>query len=105
LQTTSLPARVALGFWWLFTLIVVSSYTANLAAFLTVQRLDLPIRSFKDLVNQDNILYGTVPHTSIFDYIMVSKWNSDLQYCTYCKCKIKLFEFAAFIEVIKIIYD
>ncbi|MEQ2190862.1 Glutamate receptor ionotropic, delta-1, partial [Xenoophorus captivus] len=32
--------RIVMGSWWLFTLIVCSSYTANLAAYLTVSRMD-----------------------------------------------------------------
>jgi hypothetical protein len=31
------------GIWWFFTLIIISSYTANLAAFLTVERMSTPI--------------------------------------------------------------
>jgi hypothetical protein len=31
------------GLWWWFTLIMISSYTANLAAFLTVERMESPI--------------------------------------------------------------
>jgi hypothetical protein len=31
------------GLWWFFTLIMISSYTANLAAFLTVERMESPI--------------------------------------------------------------
>lgn len=30
--------RLVAGVWWFFTLILISSYTANLAAFLTVER-------------------------------------------------------------------
>ena len=33
--------------------------------------MELPIRSFTDLVKQQDLDYGTVPDTSIFDYIMV----------------------------------
>ncbi|XP_016120040.1 glutamate receptor ionotropic, delta-1-like, partial [Sinocyclocheilus grahami] len=36
----SVALRIVMGSWWLFTLIVCSSYTANLAAFLTVSRMD-----------------------------------------------------------------
>ncbi|KAG8135131.1 hypothetical protein E2320_008178, partial [Naja naja] len=39
----SMAMRIVMGSWWLFTLIVCSSYTANLAAFLTVNRMDNPI--------------------------------------------------------------
>ena len=35
--------------WWFFTLIMISSYAANLAAFLTVERMESPIESAEDL--------------------------------------------------------
>lgn len=46
--------------WWFFTLIIISSYTANLAAFLTVERMLTPIESAEDLAKQTEIKYGTV---------------------------------------------
>ncbi|NXO61090.1 GRIK2 protein, partial [Aramus guarauna] len=39
----SLSTRIVGGIWWFFTLIIISSYTANLAAFLTVERMESPI--------------------------------------------------------------
>ena len=44
--------RFAAGWWFLFALIIISSYTANLAAFLTVESLERPINSVEDLVDQ-----------------------------------------------------
>ena len=44
--------------WWFFTLIMISSYTANLAAFLTVERMESPIESAEDLAKQTKIKYG-----------------------------------------------
>ena len=32
----AISTRMVAGMWWFFTLIMISSYTANLAAFLTV---------------------------------------------------------------------
>ncbi|XP_067129511.1 LOW QUALITY PROTEIN: glutamate receptor ionotropic, kainate 2-like [Centruroides vittatus] len=52
--------RMAIGYWWFFTLIMVSSYTANLAAFLTAGRMEAAIKSAEDLVNQQKIQYGCV---------------------------------------------
>ncbi|KAI8478410.1 Glutamate receptor ionotropic, delta-1, partial [Branchiostoma belcheri] len=49
-----------------------SSYTANLAAFLTVTRMDSPIRSFDDLASQTEIPYGTVTDTSIAQFLASS---------------------------------
>ena len=44
--------------WWFFTLIMISSYTANLAAFLTIERMEMPINSVEDLAKQTKIKYG-----------------------------------------------
>lgn len=41
---TTLATRMMMGAWWLFALIVISSYTANLAAFLTVTRIENSIQ-------------------------------------------------------------
>ena len=48
------------GMWWFFTLIMISSYTANLAAFLTVERMESPITGAEDLSKQHSIKYGCV---------------------------------------------
>ncbi|VDN54991.1 unnamed protein product [Dracunculus medinensis] len=56
----SFSGRVASSAWWFFTLIIVSSYTANLAAFLTLEKMTPPIESVDDLAAQKKILYGIV---------------------------------------------
>ena len=52
---TTLALIVAGGVWWFFSLILISSYTANLAAFLTVDRMVAPINSADDLARQVSI--------------------------------------------------
>ncbi|GLG96196.1 Glutamate [NMDA] receptor subunit 1 [Gryllus bimaculatus] len=54
----AVSTRMVAGIWWFFTLIMVSSYTANLAAFLTVESLSQPFQTAYDLVDQDVIQYG-----------------------------------------------
>ncbi|KAL8186318.1 UNVERIFIED_CONTAM: Serine/threonine-protein kinase grik2 [Gekko kuhli] len=56
----ALSTRIVGGIWWFFTLIIISSYTANLAAFLTVERMESPIDSADDLAKQTKIEYGAV---------------------------------------------
>ena len=56
----SMSGRIVGSVWWFFTLIVISSYTANLAAFLTVERMQSPIESADDLAKQTEIKYGTI---------------------------------------------
>ncbi|XP_059218523.1 glutamate receptor ionotropic, kainate 2 isoform X1 [Stomoxys calcitrans] len=51
--------RAAASFWYFFTLILVSSYTANLAAFLTIESLSTPIENVEDLAaNKGGVNYG-----------------------------------------------
>lgn len=50
--------RMVAGMWWFFTLIMVSSYTANLAAFLTVVPTQEIISDPKQLVDQTRVKYG-----------------------------------------------
>ena len=56
----SLCVRFASGMWFFFALILISSYTANLAAFLTVETLHRPVETVEDLANQNVIKYGAV---------------------------------------------
>ncbi|KAJ8960481.1 hypothetical protein NQ318_013765 [Aromia moschata] len=54
----NLSGRLVAATWWLFGFIIIASYTANLAAFLTVSRLDTPIESLDDLSKQYKIQYA-----------------------------------------------
>uniref|UniRef100_A0A1I8J506 PBPe domain-containing protein n=1 Tax=Macrostomum lignano TaxID=282301 RepID=A0A1I8J506_9PLAT len=58
--------------WWFFTLILISSYTANLAAFLTVTRLN-DISSIGDLASQTSIKYGTLMGGSTYNFFKNSE--------------------------------
>lgn len=53
-------------------MIIISSYTANLAAFLTVQRMDVPIESVDDLADQTTIEYGTIHGGSSMTFFQVN---------------------------------
>ncbi len=57
--------------WWFFTLILISSYTANLAAFLTVERMVTPINSAEDLARQTQVEYGTISSGTTRDFFKV----------------------------------
>ncbi|KRT85106.1 hypothetical protein AMK59_2738, partial [Oryctes borbonicus] len=75
--------RMLAGVWWFFTLIMVSSYTANLAAFLTVTTLKTPFNNIQELAKQQEIKYGAKANgaTAFFfrdsdraDYRMIWKY-------------------------------
>uniref|UniRef100_A0A3Q3WJ73 Glutamate receptor n=1 Tax=Mola mola TaxID=94237 RepID=A0A3Q3WJ73_MOLML len=69
----SFSGRIVGGVWWFFTLIIISSYTANLAAFLTVERMVSPIESADDLAKQTEIAYGTLDGGSTKEFFRRSK--------------------------------
>ncbi|GFS04375.1 glutamate receptor [Elysia marginata] len=68
----SISGRIVGSAWWFFTLIIISSYTANLAAFLTIERMEIPIDSADDLVRQTEIRYGIIANGSTEEFFKVS---------------------------------
>ncbi|CAN8032801.1 unnamed protein product, partial [Ixodes persulcatus] len=69
----SVAGRIVGSVWWFFTLIIISSYTANLAAFLTVERMVTPINSADDLAKQTEVEYGTLSFSSTQEFFRRSK--------------------------------
>lgn len=72
LNPRAISTRIVGGMWWFFTLIMISSYTANLAAFLTVERMITPIENADDLAGQTEIAYGTLDSGSTMTFFRVS---------------------------------
>ena len=94
--TQAASTRIVGGIWWFFTLIIISSYTANLAAFLTVERMATPIgktppfdhnqcdriwsrlllllENADDLADQSLIQYGTLRSGSTMTFF---RWGWD----------------------------
>ncbi|XP_020293035.1 glutamate receptor ionotropic, kainate 1 isoform X1 [Pseudomyrmex gracilis] len=73
LNPKATSTRIVGGIWWFFTLIIISSYTANLAAFLTVERMITPIENAADLAEQTEISYGTLAGGSTMTFFRDSK--------------------------------
>ncbi|CAN7982006.1 unnamed protein product, partial [Ixodes pacificus] len=62
-------ARIILGFWWLYVLVVMAYYSSNLIAFLTVPEIRWIVSSFENAVDREDlhiyIPYGTGLHQEI----------------------------------------
>ncbi|XP_055610691.1 glutamate receptor ionotropic, kainate 2 isoform X2 [Uranotaenia lowii] len=72
--------RAVASIWWFFTLIMVSSYTANLAAFLTVEQVHSPINNAEDLAAASGVIkYGAKRDGSTINFF------KDAEYKTYQK--------------------
>lgn len=63
-----LSGRLVASTWWLFGFIVLASYTANLAAFLTISRLEIPLESFDDLLHQRTYNYAPIKDSETHEY-------------------------------------
>lgn len=55
-----------------FVLITVSTYTANMAAFLTKKNLEKPVDSFKQLADRDDIKVYTVAGSATMNFLKTS---------------------------------
>lgn len=88
LMPKALSTRIVGGIWWFFTLIIISSYTANLAAFLTVERMESPIDSADDLAKQTKIEYGAVEDGATMTFFKVSR--SDYLQFTYLNDRVQI---------------
>ena len=64
----NLSGRLLAATWWLFGFIIIASYTANLAAFLTLNRQDNIVGSLDDLGKQFKIQYSAVKGSSNAKY-------------------------------------
>lgn len=67
--------RIVASIWWFFTLIMVSSYTANLASFLTVQKAPAVISSVDDLIklaDEKKVMYGAKKGGSTLKFFELS---------------------------------
>lgn len=73
----AVSTRLVAGMWWFFTLIMISSYTANLAAFLTLDRMEIEISSAEDLSKQTMIKYGAVAEASTTAFFKVCSSDAE----------------------------
>ena len=75
-------------------MIIIASYTANLAAFLTVETLEKPISGAEDLVKQDVIKYGVVGGGSTAKFFQTSDKDIYVQMGQFMKGKLYIVIFS-----------
>lgn len=60
------------GAWWFSVLFMLTSYMANLAAFLTIEKLVTEINSAEELAKHTKISYGCVKNGATRLFFRVS---------------------------------
>ncbi|XP_067128803.1 glutamate receptor 2-like [Centruroides vittatus] len=74
-QKNNLPARIVMVTWWLTTVILITAYTAKLAAFMTVQNMKQEISSLEDLVKLNTIPFGTLGDSQMENFFAHSHYE------------------------------
>ncbi|KAL3863831.1 hypothetical protein ACJMK2_005559 [Sinanodonta woodiana] len=69
----AISGRLVAATWWLYGFLLIAFYTANLAAFLTVNRMETPISSLDDLSKQQNIEYAPLNGSAALIYFQRMK--------------------------------
>ena len=62
--------QVLVAAYWLFVVLMLATFTANLAAFLTVERMQTQLQSLEELAKQSRINYTVVKDTVYYDYFV-----------------------------------
>lgn len=76
----SLSGRTLIAAYWLFVVLMLATFTANLAAFLTVERMQTPVQSLEQLAKQSRINYTVVEGSDTHQYFINMKFAEDTLY-------------------------
>ena len=69
--------RLIVGTWWLVVLVMVTTYCGNLVAFLTFPKMETPIETVHQLINNKNgITWGIHDDSFLEKYLTVSGTSS-----------------------------
>ncbi|XP_005097800.1 glutamate receptor ionotropic, kainate 1 isoform X2 [Aplysia californica] len=65
--------RAIIAFFWFCMLIIEAAYTANLAAYLTLQQIDDRIKTVHDLAGQTQLKYGLERGSDVMHYFKTQR--------------------------------
>ena len=64
-------AKCIVGFWWLFCIVIVATYSGNLIAFLTVDKDKVPFETLKEMAEKGEYKFGIIGESSMETVIQV----------------------------------
>lgn len=79
----SLSGRTLVATYWLFVVLILATFTANLAAFLTVERMNTPVSSLEQLGKQSRIIYTVVEGSETHKFFINMKYAEDVLFETW----------------------
>ncbi|CAG7732603.1 unnamed protein product [Allacma fusca] len=60
--------RTLVAAYWIFVVLMLATFTANLAAFLTVERMQSPIRNLEHLAAQSSVKYSVAKNSTALNF-------------------------------------
>ncbi|XP_033150369.1 LOW QUALITY PROTEIN: ionotropic receptor 25a [Drosophila busckii] len=76
----AVSGRLLVAAYWLFVVLMLATFTANFAAFLTVERMQTPVQSLDQLARQSRINYTVIKGSDTHQYFMNMKFAEDTLY-------------------------
>ncbi|XP_060879415.1 ionotropic receptor 25a [Metopolophium dirhodum] len=76
----AISGRVLVAAYWVFVVLMLATFTANLAAFLTVERMQTPVQSLQQLARQSRINYSVIDGSDAHHFFRNMKMAEDILY-------------------------
>ncbi|XP_071747277.1 ionotropic receptor 25a-like [Lepeophtheirus salmonis] len=75
----NISGRILSSTYWLFVVLILATFTANLAAFLTVERMKTSVKNLDELAQQSKINFSVVRNSTIHGYFLnLAKAEDDI---------------------------
>ena len=77
---SSVLQRVIASFWWIFSVVITATFTANLLAFVTVEKPSTPFNWSEEMVKQKEYKFGIAGGSAASDFFQVKRTDTKISF-------------------------